>query len=161
MKHLTSAGGLVYRITDDYELEVVICGKSKKTWRIPKGKQDPGENMMTTAVREIKEETGLNSTIDFYMGAKEHTFKKSGKEYHKTTYYFLLEYVDGNIEDHDKEFKYVEWVSLDEAEKRVKFENEKEIIRSARTKLDIIARCKKTDSLFSQQGFFRVKTLDK
>ena len=47
--------------------EILIChptGHSQTTWDLPKGRQDPGEETITTAVRELAEETGIQITED-------------------------------------------------------------------------------------------------
>lgn len=47
--------------------EILIChptGHSQTTWDLPKGRQDPGEETITTAVRELAEETGIHITVD-------------------------------------------------------------------------------------------------
>jgi 8-oxo-dGTP pyrophosphatase MutT (NUDIX family) len=45
--------------------QILIChptGHTQTTWDLPKGRQDPGEETITTAVRELAEETGIHIT---------------------------------------------------------------------------------------------------
>ena len=53
VQEMVSAGGVVYRDTND-GLEVVICGRNYPAiWALPKGTPEPGESSQETAVREV------------------------------------------------------------------------------------------------------------
>jgi predicted NUDIX family NTP pyrophosphohydrolase len=68
MSHLIAAGLLMYRRTPDLQFFFVHPGgpffKNKDTgvWSIPKGLPEKGEELVDTAAREFKEETGLEPT---------------------------------------------------------------------------------------------------
>jgi len=53
-----SAGGVVYRKEGD-RLELLMIEDRYGKWTLPKGKQEAGEEVEETALREIREETGL------------------------------------------------------------------------------------------------------
>lgn len=59
----TSAGCVVFDSTKDMSKVYVIQQKNWNTWSFPKGRVDPGETLKKTAVREVKEETGLNVSL--------------------------------------------------------------------------------------------------
>jgi len=67
MRHKTSAGLLMYRHRER-ELEVFIAHpggpffahSAVDCWSIPKGEVEPGESLLETAMREFKEEVGLD-----------------------------------------------------------------------------------------------------
>ncbi|AQS55348.1 NUDIX hydrolase [Novibacillus thermophilus] len=57
-----SAGGVVYRKEGD-RLELLMIEDRYGKWTLPKGKQEAGEEVEETALREIREETGLRGRI--------------------------------------------------------------------------------------------------
>src|SRR4051812_1435698 len=54
-----TAGGVVFRYTNDNKVEILLIQDSKGRWTIPKGHIEEGESARQTAEREIREETGL------------------------------------------------------------------------------------------------------
>lgn len=59
-----SCGGIIYRVRPDGELEYLVLFQHRSgTWSIPKGHIAAGETEKETAVREIREETGLEVTL--------------------------------------------------------------------------------------------------
>jgi 8-oxo-dGTP pyrophosphatase MutT (NUDIX family) len=136
-----SAGGVVYRHAQksvngasdsgsDYE--VALVGRIKHDlWALPKGTPRAGETPEATALREVREETGLLTHIVAEIGRIEYTFSRKGVRYRKEVQHFLMEAVGGSIANHDEEYDRVEWVPLDEAIQRLTHENEAEIVRRA------------------------------
>lgn len=83
---IKAAGGLV--VNDDGNL-LLIYRRGK--WDLPKGKLDPGESPEICAVREVKEETGLNTvTLQKHLITTYHTYEESGKYYLKETDWYLM-----------------------------------------------------------------------
>jgi 8-oxo-dGTP pyrophosphatase MutT (NUDIX family) len=139
-----SAGGVVYRqaqrpgsrASGPVAYEVALVGRIKHDlWALPKGTPRPGETPEATALREVREETGLLTRIVAQIGRIEYTFKRKGVRYRKEVLHFLMEAIGGDIADHDEEYDRVEWVSIDEAIRRLTYENEAEIVRKAETLL--------------------------
>jgi 8-oxo-dGTP diphosphatase len=59
----TSAGGVAYRrVGDDFEVAIVSVGDPER-WQLPKGIVDPGETPEVTALREVREEAGIEATL--------------------------------------------------------------------------------------------------
>ncbi len=107
-----------------------------KKWVFPKGLIDRGETSKDTAMREVEEETGVKARMIekipeeityFYVLRGERIFKK--------VVYFLMEYVSGDVKNHDFEMEEVEWVSYNEAIKRLGFENDRKVLRKAKEML--------------------------
>ena len=64
-----AAGGLIYReISEDKSLEILIIHRPDRDWSFPKGKQDQGETLLQTAIREVEEETGFTCSIEDLIG---------------------------------------------------------------------------------------------
>jgi len=130
----TSAGGIVVRRTDQ-GIEVVLGGRRRErdgiAWTLPKGTPDGGETREETALREVREETGLDVRIVQFVGDIEYFFVQGGTRYHKTVHYFLMEATGGDLANHDHEFEEVRWVSLDEAEALMTYPTERQILADA------------------------------
>ncbi len=59
-----SCGVLPYRVTENGREYLIVFEQYSKCWSLPKGHMEPGEAELQTALRELKEETGLNARID-------------------------------------------------------------------------------------------------
>ncbi len=126
-----SAGGVVYR-KGEQEMEVVVCGRSSEgIWGLPKGTPEPGEDLVAVATREVREETGLEVQPEEKIGAIRYWFVREGVRYHKTVHHYLFVPVGGSVEKHDAEYDRVEWVGVEEASRRLSYQNEVEIVRKA------------------------------
>lgn len=127
-----SAGGIVYRRSDD-GLEVVICGRDADgIWGLPKGTPDPGETLEETAIREVTEETGLEVEILDKVGVVEYWFARDGTRYHKWVHHYLMQAIGGDTSRHDVEYDRVEWRPVDVAMETLSFKNEMEMVAKAR-----------------------------
>lgn len=140
IKYLNSAGGAVFRRTDDSFEVALIATKNKTVWTLPKGIIDKDENPEETAVREIKEETGLTTMVIDVLGERSFWFflKDKNIKCKKTVKYFLLEYISGNIEDYGWEVDEARWFDIEDALKLVSYKSDIEILQKAKEKLQII-----------------------
>lgn len=139
IKHLRSAGGVIFR-KKGKEFEVaLISTKNKTVWTLPKGIIDKGEQPETSAVREIKEETGLTGRIMDTLGDKSYWFylKDKNIKCRKTVSYFLLEYISGNIGDYCWEVDEARWFDIEDAIKQVSYKTDREILEKAKEKLAV------------------------
>ncbi|PKB81309.1 MAG: hypothetical protein BZY88_06845 [SAR202 cluster bacterium Io17-Chloro-G9] len=159
VERLVSAGGVVYRRVNG-RLEAVLCGRHMFThtateenkdratkgagsgpdgaetnirWSLAKGTPDAGETLEETALREVREETGLEVEIDAPIGSIEYWFtERGGKDrFHKTVHFYLMATRGGSTDQHDPEFDVVEWFPYDEALETVAYTNEAEVLRKA------------------------------
>lgn len=55
-----SCGAVVYRFDPAAQILLIKQSKNDKSWGIPKGHMEPGESQEQTALREVKEETGIS-----------------------------------------------------------------------------------------------------
>jgi 8-oxo-dGTP pyrophosphatase MutT (NUDIX family) len=130
----TSAGGIVVRFEGDAPQLVVGCRRRDRdivTWTLPKGTPDPGETREETAMREVREETGLDVRITGPLDSIEYWFVQSGTRIHKTVHYFLMDPTGGDLGRHDHEFESVRWIRFDEAQNLLTFETERALVARA------------------------------
>ncbi|MBI2765663.1 MAG: NUDIX hydrolase [Chloroflexi bacterium] len=130
-----SAGGIVWRKAADGGLEVVVCGR-QRLWGLPKGTPDAGEAIEQTALREVREETGLEVALGPKIGSIEYWFTSGGTRFHKFVHHWLMTPTGGDVADHDHEFDAVEWMPLERARRLLSYQNERRMLDDAVRLLD-------------------------
>jgi 8-oxo-dGTP pyrophosphatase MutT (NUDIX family) len=127
----TSAGGVVYRELDG-RLQVALAHRrSPPLWALPKGTPDSGETPEETAIRETREETGLEVEIERPLRSIRYFFVRGTTRFNKTVHFFLMRAVGGSPEDHDAEFDEVRWVDLSEALALLTHATERSVVEEA------------------------------
>lgn len=126
-----SCGALVYRKKQEkYEL-LLIKHRCGGHWSFPKGHVELGENELQTALREIKEETGLSvSLLDGFRHSVEYFPKPHVKK--QVVYFLGHPEVDDTVRRQEEEISEYQWCLLDEADRMVTFKNDKNLIRQAK-----------------------------
>ena len=135
MKFEFSAGGIVYKKQNGNVSILVAQHSGHKGWVFPKGligDHIENEAKEETAVREVKEETGVFGKIIKALKPVTYWYVMDGEKHKKTVYYFLMEYISGNINDHDWEMQKVEWLPINEVEDRLTYPSDKNVWRKAR-----------------------------
>jgi 8-oxo-dGTP pyrophosphatase MutT (NUDIX family) len=128
-----SAGGVVLAELRPDAPVALVAHRSVRghlQWTLPKGAQERGETVTETAVREVREETGLEvelvgplETIDYwFVWAPEQT------RYHKFVHYFLMRAVGGDFSRHDSEMEDAAWFEPDQARNQMAFANERRLL---------------------------------
>ena len=89
-KEVNAGGGLVSNKRGDY-----LLISRNGLWDLPKGHQDPGEAIETTALREVSEETGINDLISRNLiGVTDHCYKRDGIWHLTHTWWYNMLYND-------------------------------------------------------------------
>ena len=127
----TAAGGVVLRF-GDHGAEVALLGRvNDGSWVFPKGTPTHGESLQQTALREVREETGLDVKIVRPLGEMTYSFAASGERIHKIVHFFLMEPTGGDPSLHDAEYDEVRWVSVPEARRMLTFDTYREVLDRA------------------------------
>lgn len=86
LKVVTAGGGLVF----NEEGEILFIFRNGK-WDLPKGGKKRFEKIETAAMREVKEETGVQDLeIDRFLQVTYHIMKRNGKYRLKETYWYKM-----------------------------------------------------------------------
>ena len=146
VEQAVSAGGVLYR-AGELGIEIVLCGRAGEgLWALPKGTPEAGESRSETALREVKEETGLGATIVADLGTIEYTFARpvQGIRFEKTVHHFLMRPDGaGAIAEHDGEYDRVEWFQAAAALRVMTYRTEAEVVRRA---MDVIEELTAADT---------------
>jgi 8-oxo-dGTP pyrophosphatase MutT (NUDIX family) len=128
-----SAGGLVI---DRSKTKGLLIGRidvrdksrEKLLWSLPKGHIEEGESPEAAAIREVKEETGIQSEISKSLGVIDFWFMAGGKRIHKTVHHFLFDETGGKIAPQVSEVDDVRWFPIEEIVDRLAYPDEKKLI---------------------------------
>jgi mutator protein MutT len=127
-----SAGGVVVR--GEQTLVIVPRRRAADGSRVlglPKGHIDPGETPLQAAVREVREETGVEAEPVRELGEVRYWYRRRGRTVPKSVLFYLLRYRSGDTEDHDEEVEEVRWMALAEACTALTYEGEREMAKRA------------------------------
>ena len=127
-----AAGGVIYRLNGSGIEIVLVARRREQLWALPKGTPEHRETIEETALREVREETGLETAIIDVLGTVRYSFtSRSGHRIDKTVHHFLLEPTGGSFDDHDDEFDHVDWYNIHEAQRRLTHRNQLHILERA------------------------------
>ena len=86
-----SAGIIMYRVAEDGRRLYLVLMYAAGHWDFAKGKKEKGESDMQTALREVREETGIAdvAVLDGFEREIEYEFMDNGAMIHKTVIFFL------------------------------------------------------------------------
>ena len=138
MKKYISAGGILLKNNN----EVYMIRKIERDeWALPKGTVEEGENVLQTAIREIKEETGYSnirprenkpfSETNYLM-----KHPKTGEDIDKTVYFFIFDLLSDENENTSfmkSEGLEGKWFDIETAISFAKFYDVKKVIEKAKT----------------------------
>ncbi|WP_029522150.1 MULTISPECIES: NUDIX hydrolase [unclassified Persephonella] len=125
-----SAGGVVYRKNEEGKLEILLI-RVKNRWSFPKGNIERGEPRDQAALREVKEETGVDAEIVEYLGEVDYWYSMELSRIHKFVYYYLMKYVGGDIVPQKEEIDEAKFVPFEEVENMLTYPTDKKIFERA------------------------------
>ena len=127
-----SCGGVVVRGTD-----CIVVVPARRALRggqvlaLPKGHPEDGESPADAAVREVREEAGVEATVREKLGDVQYWYQRDGVRIAKTVAFFLLDYVSGEPHDHDHEVEHAHWIGLEQAARSLSYKGERDMAARA------------------------------
>jgi 8-oxo-dGTP pyrophosphatase MutT (NUDIX family) len=153
VREISAGGVVVRRVDENWQVAVIepqkeAAGASNDTsgrktsqkmlLALPKGLVDPGEKPEETALREVKEETGLTAMLISKLGDTKYVYVRSWgdkQRVFKIVSFYLLRYQSGEIDDVTAamriEVKRALWIPLEGAVRQLAYRGEKDMVRRA------------------------------
>lgn len=123
-----AAGGVVLREHHNKGQQVLLIHREcYDDWSLPKGKGLPAELLPETAIREIREETGVTACLDLRLPTQKYTVSKGLK----ATHYWRAGVVEQRPRKPDKEVQKVKWFTIEEALLKLSYDADREVVRQA------------------------------
>ncbi|HYX79233.1 MAG TPA: NUDIX domain-containing protein [Actinomycetota bacterium] len=133
-----SSGGVVYE-REGGSVRVVLAARRTRrgelVWGLPKGGLDEGESEIDAAIREVREETGIEAVVEEDLGQIRYFYVWEGVRVRKAVRFFLMRATGGDVSNHDDEMEEVRWFPLATAIRRAAFRGEREVLERARDRL--------------------------
>jgi 8-oxo-dGTP pyrophosphatase MutT (NUDIX family) len=131
-----SAGGVVVR---DGECVVIVptrrAADGSKVLALPKGHPEDGESAADAALREVREEAGVDARFVEQLGDVRYWYMRDGRRIAKVVSFFLLEYLGGDVTDHDREVENARWLALERAARELTYKGERDMAARALLRL--------------------------
>jgi 8-oxo-dGTP pyrophosphatase MutT (NUDIX family) len=138
MEREFSAGGVLVKAIRGRPMLAAIRprGKPEGVWALPKGNIDPGERPEDTAVREVREETGVEGRLVEKLGDVKYTYtRRGGVRIFKIVSFYLLRAGRGRIGEIEERMRVevaeARWLPLDEAPRLLAYGGEREMAAKA------------------------------
>jgi 8-oxo-dGTP pyrophosphatase MutT (NUDIX family) len=104
---------------------------------LPKGHLDGDETDEQAAIREVREEGGVEAELVAPLGDVHYHYRRRGRLISKRVRFFLLEFRSGSPNDHDHEIEDARWLSMEEAVKALTYPGEREMVQSVLSKTSL------------------------
>ena len=127
-----SCGAVVYCQKDNDIKYLLVC-EHDGHWVFPKGHMEAGESERETALREVKEETGLDiAFVDGFRVKDEHNLAREGRPNTiKQTIYFLAEYKNQKFIPQESEISKIVLLDFASAMTTLQFDSFRQILAHA------------------------------
>jgi len=123
-----AAGGIVLRRAASGDRQVAVVHRPvREDWSFPKGKLEPGEGFEECALREVREETGLECELVRFIGHTEYTDRKGRP---KVVAYWVMVPGVGSFVPSD-EVDEMRWLTIGDAEALLSYERDRELLVAA------------------------------
>jgi 8-oxo-dGTP pyrophosphatase MutT (NUDIX family) len=128
-----SAGGVVFNAAGDVIVIVPTrrAADGSRVLALPKGHPDGTESPAQAALREVREEAGVEAEVVESLGEVRYWYQRGGRRIAKAVEFFLLRYVSGDVADHDHEVEHARWMRAEEAADTLTYDGEREMVRRA------------------------------
>jgi len=130
MEKEKSCGALIYRKQGDQLQLLILRHRMGGHWSFPKGHVENRETETETALREVKEETGL--TIELFEGFREQVTYSPRPGIKKDVVYFLGFARDSRTTRQEEEISEIRWINLDQTYNFLTYENDRRLVQSAK-----------------------------
>lgn len=132
-----SAGGVV--VNDAREVVVIVptrrAADGSKVLALPKGHPDGDETAVDAALREVREEAGVEAELVEKLGDVRYFYQREGRRIAKVVAFYLLRYLSGVVDDHDHEVEDARWMPLAEARRALSYSGERDMVGRALSRL--------------------------
>jgi 8-oxo-dGTP pyrophosphatase MutT (NUDIX family) len=122
-------------VVRDGECVVIVptrrAADGSRVLSLPKGHPEEGESAAEAALREVREEAGVETRLVEQLGDVRYFYMRRGKRIAKVVSFFLLEYVSGDVDDHDVEVEEARWLALEDAARELSYDGEREMVTRA------------------------------
>ncbi|MFA5658977.1 MAG: NUDIX domain-containing protein [Oscillospiraceae bacterium] len=125
-----SCGAIVYRKFHGNTEILLIKHVNSGHWSFPKGHVERNETEVETAIREIKEETGIDVILDPTF--RETVSYSPRKDALKVVVYFIAKAKNFDFSPQEEEISEVKWVEIGRAASVLTYENDRSIVNKAK-----------------------------